>query len=262
MYYNELINKRNELENKKSLILNNMTNYPDGNLRISKHNRNIQYYHIIERGDSTGTYINQQNKDIITALAQKGYEEKLLKQINLQLKAIDTFLTHYNPTKLGAIYDSLNPDRKSFVNPLYLSDSEYIKRWQDEPYIGNTVFPEELQHETLKGEFVRTKSEKAIANIYYEMGIPYKYEAPTTLFDGKIVYPDFTLLNIKTRTLIYHEHLGLLEDEKYRKKNLLKMSNYNRNGIILGSNFFITYETDYCPLNDNQIKNTIRAIFR
>ena len=121
-----------------------------------------------------------------------------------------------------------------------------------------------------------TKSEKAIANIYYEMGIPYKYEAPTTLFDGKIVYPDFTLLNIKTRTLIYHEHLGLLEDEKYRKKNLLKnvsstiywvlfllkMSNYNRNGIILGSNFFITYETDYCPLNDNQIKNTIRAIFR
>lgn len=261
MFYNELLNRKKELENISQLITLNIQNAPEGKLRISKKEYQDQYYLINQKGDTTGTYLHHNNSELINALAQKSYEEKLLKEITSQIKALDTFISHYDPSKLGALYDSLNQSRKSLVIPHFLSDSEYIRRWENEPYIGNPIFPEELQHETDRGEYVRTKSEKTIANIYHEMGIPYKYEAPFTLFNGQIVYPDFTLLNIKTRKLIYHEHLGMLEDEKYRKKNLIKMSDYNKSGIILGNNFFITYETDYCPLNDKQIRKAIQAIF-
>lgn len=262
MNYNKIINTQTELEETKKIILKNMENAPDGKLRISRNISSHQYYQIVKKGDTSGSYIQHHDTELISALAQKGYEEKLLKEINQQLKSINAFLSHYHPDKLGDIYDSLNETRKLLVDPYFISDEEYTKRWLEEPYIGNTSFPEELQHETNRGEYVRTKSEKTIANIFYEMGIPYKYEAPFTLFNGQTVHPDFTLLNVRNRTEIYHEHLGLLEDEKYRKKNLIKISNYNKSGIILGSNFFITYETEYCPLNDNQIRNTIQTIFQ
>ena len=33
--------------------------------------------------------------------------------------------------------------------------------------------------------------------MYYELGIPYRYEAELRLRNGKRKYPDFTLLNTK-----------------------------------------------------------------
>lgn len=67
-------------------------------------------------------------------------------------------------------------------------------------------------------------------------------------------YPDFTLLKVKTREIIYHEHLGLLDDEEYRKANLAKLEEYRKNGIYQGKNLIITYEGTGCPLNIKEIR--------
>ena len=56
---------------------------------------------------------------------------------------------------------------------------------------------------TKKDENVRSKSEVMIADMYYELGIPYRYEAQLLLKNGKKKYPDFTLLKTKTRQIVF-----------------------------------------------------------
>ena len=93
------------------------------------------------------------------------------------------------------------------------------------------------------------------------MGIPYLYEQALKLRNGKIYYPDFTLLKKNTRETIYLEHLGLLDDETYRKSNLLKLDEYRANGIYIGKNLLITYETLDSPLDINGIRRMLKEIF-
>ena len=66
--------------------------------------------------------------------------------------------------------------------------------------------PEHLKYSTEKGELVRSKSELLIADMYYSLGIPYKYEAGVKLRGGIVRYPDFTLLRVRDRKEFYHEH--------------------------------------------------------
>ena len=100
-----------------------------------------------------------------------------------------------------------------------------------------------------------------IADMYYELNIPYRYEAELHLLNGKIKYPDFTLLNVNRREVIYHEHLGLLDDADYRKANLIKLNEYQKNGIYLGKNLIITYEAEGVYLNILELKNMCRKLF-
>ena len=46
------------------------------------------------------------------------------------------------------------------------------------------------------------------------------------LGSGKKAYPDFTLLNTKTREEVYFEQFGLLDDEDYRGEALRKLGEH------------------------------------
>ena len=96
--------------------------------------------------------------------------------------------------------------------------------------------------------------------MYYELGIPYRYEAELRLKNEKRKYPDFTLLNIKTRKVIYHEHLGLMDNEEYRKMNYAKLDEYQKSGIYMGKNLIITYEGEGCYLNIKDIKRMVQNV--
>ena len=64
---------------------------------------------------------------------------------------------------------------------------------------------------TERGERVRSKSEKILADYFYSHNIPYKYEHPLYLTGFGIVYPDFTVLSQRTRHEMYWEHNGRME---------------------------------------------------
>ena len=108
---------------------------------------------------------------------------------------------------------------------------------------------------------MRSKSEGFIANILSDLGIPYHYEQALKLKNGKTYYPDFTLLKKSTREIIYLEHLGLLDDESYRKSVLAKIDDYRADGIYLGKNLLITYETARNPFDIGGTRNMLQAIF-
>lgn len=93
-----------------------------------------------------------------------------------------------------------------------MTDDEYLALWQKKSFSTNPYKPENKIYETDCHEFVRSKSEMNIANLLNQMGIPYRYEAELILPKGGVRYPDFTLLNVKTRETVYYEHFGLLDD--------------------------------------------------
>lgn len=71
------------------------------------------------------------------------------------------------------------------LTPLVLTDGMYAEQWIRESYETNPYHPEEKVYPTKKDELVRSKSEVLLADMYYEMGIPYRYEAELRLKNGK-----------------------------------------------------------------------------
>ena len=98
--------------------------------------------------------------------------------------------------------------------------------------------------------------------MFYDLGIPYRYEEMVQLKSGKKAYPDFTLLNTKTREEVYFEHFGLLDDEEYRGEALRKLEEYRRSGIFSGRNLMFSYETEGIPLDIKGIREMIKIIFK
>ena len=115
---------------------------------------------------------------------------------------------------------------------------------------------------TDKGERVRSKSELNIANMLYKMNIPYKYECPLVLSNGKIFHPDFTLLDIAKRREVYWEHRGMMDDRGYLKNTIQKVKDYRKEGICIGDNLLITEETSYLPLGTNEIVDVIQHFLK
>lgn len=233
----------------------------EGNLRIFKDKKTTKYYLISKKADTNGKYLKKKDLSIAQKIAQRDYYIKLLKEATREKKALEKYVAGMCGTAPEDVYDELNELRRELVEPALISDRKYVVQWLSEEYRGNPYEPSELLRETKRGDRVRTKSEELLANMYYEMGIPYKYEYPFTVYDGRVKYPDFVLLKMPERKEIYHEHLGLLEDDTYRKTNLIKLRDYSKSGLYLGDNLIITYETDYVPLNIPDTRKMIGKIF-
>ena len=234
---------------------------PPGKLRISKNRGIPSYFHITEAKDTTGRYITKETQELARKLAEKDYLKKLNKEVESELRDINTYLNNHKISDLEDIYTFTNEYRKQLFKPLILPDEFYVQQWERESYEINPYYENDRIYPTKKGDLVRTKSEVLLADMYYELEIPYRYEAKLKLKDTVPRYPDFTLLDVKNRKIIYHEHLGLLDDDKYRFKNLRKLDEYRRNGIYPGKNLIITYEAEGSPLNIKDIRRMIEEMF-
>ena len=256
-----LVKRKQYLENLLAELIRQGYSFPQGNLRVRNDKSNPRYYHIQTSGDTIGKYLTKKDKELVCQLAQKDYTNKLIQVAEKELKDIQKYLRKHGETDLENVYTDLNDYRKILVSPLVIPDDIFEKRWLAEPYETNPYEPEEKVYLTKKDELVRSKSEMLLADMYYELGIPYRYEAQLLLKNGKKKYPDFTLLKTKTRQVIYHEHLGLMDKENYRKLNFIKLDEYRRNGIYLGKNLIITYEGEGSYLNIREIKQMVRELW-
>jgi hypothetical protein len=95
---------------------------------------------------------------------------------------------------------------------------------------GPRFLDQHLLHRTSRGEFVRSKSELAIAEKLNGMGVPYVYEQPL-LLDGKLRWPDFTIADDDSGVTYYWEHLGMLADPQYTARWQTKRAAYLAAGI-------------------------------
>ena len=142
-----------------------------------------------------------------------------------------------------------------------MTDEEYARKWQEEEYARKTFADGTVEIFSERGERVRSKSEKLIADKLLMMKIPYHYEKPLVLYNGKTVHPDFTMLNVRMRKVIYIEHLGMLDDGKYSEANLIyRLDDYEKSGIYLGDQLFFTRESRNRPLDMRSVEQLLIRI--
>ncbi len=240
---------------------NEQSTFPPGRLRISRNGNRIRYYNVLDKDDKEGAYLTKKNKNLIPLLAQKSYNKHFIKTAEQELSLLENALAKLSNSNADTVYQRLSPTRQSLVTPYIKTEEMIVQEWNAMPYRSSTYMEEDKRYDTRRGEKVRSKSEAILADMFYELGIPYRYEQELRLNDGQVKYPDFTLLKVKTQEVIYLEHLGLLDNEEYRKNNLKKLDDYRDSGIYLGKNLLITYETIDSPLDIRGIKKMLKAIF-
>lgn len=136
-----------------------------------------------------------------------------------------------------------------------------IKVWQETKYNANVVHPEHLQHKSLNGERLRSKSEVIIANALYMNQVPYRYECELVL--GEVtVYPDFTILHPDTLEVYYWEHFGMMSQVAYREKTVQKLKLYGEHQIFPFHQMITTYESESVTLDSEMIQKIINLYFK
>lgn len=169
-------------------------------------------------------------------------------------------LNKYEFKETMKAYEDISHKKKMFITPYVLSDKEYAVTWQQEQnelkeqnmskvsekYIliggDNAIITE-------KGEAVRSKSEKIIADKLYMKKILYVYEQPLYLKGYGYVVPDFKILNVRTKKEYYLEHFGMMDDYEYAKNAIKKIECFQKNEIYPGEKLLITLEASDSPLN-------------
>lgn len=189
------------------------------------------------------------------AIAQRDYNEKLLKSLYKKLKSL--YQLKNNWFDIQEYYTSLSQARKNLITPLNTPDEVFIAKWESEESSSMPNYNKKGELFTNKGDQVRSKSEVIIANALFGANIPYKYEYPLTL--GQATYfPDFTILNVKTREEIIWEHLGMVDSPEYVAAFMNKLRAYESNGYILGKNLLVTVEDSKHPLSILTVKRLIK----
>ena len=241
---------------------------PEGILSVHKRSMNLQYTYRPTTDDMHRIYIRKDNLSFAQALAQKEYEKAFLKAASEQKRhllklasegSVQSASLMYHA--LAEPYESLSSERKSLVTPYVLPDDQYIQSFLKTPYEKMGFDESEPMILTEKGERVRSKSEKIIADKLDRMGIPYLYEYPLFLRRIGWIHPDFTLLDIRERVTIIMEHFGRMQDPTYALRTLNKLDNYAFDGYIPGDTLLITYESNEHVLDIRTLESLISHRF-
>lgn len=230
---------------------------PAGTLKISKKHGYTEYYQrFSNRPDGTEhkIYIRKENMELARLLAQKDYNRAVLKILKARLQKLTRISADFPGGYIDSIYENLPQERKQLVVPIIASDEQFIAEWQNRPYKSLEFRPDDAgSYYTERGERVRSKSEVIIANTLYHTGIPYKYECPL-IFTDRTLYPDFTILNIRTRKEIIFEHFGILDDPDYLTMFQKKLEFYAFHGLLPGRGLIYTLESSQHPLDTRMLK--------
>ena len=110
---------------------------------------------------------------------------------------------------------------------------------------------------TASGEKVRSKSEVILADRLAGNGLEYYYE-PGILLGEQVFHPDFLIRLPGREDFVLWEHRGLTEAaylQSWNEKILL----YRDQGILEGSNLFVSYDTADGGLDSYGIQRRIEA---
>ena len=154
--------------------------------------------------------------------------------------------------------DANKNEPREFIKDKYSSEfyrlirkyyPEFSNDWEERQERLNHKYercePDPLSHNvaTTAGIMVRSKSEAIIVDILYSLRIPFVYEPKIVLSNGKVVYPDFIIVDPTTGTEYMWEHFGRLDDQEYVARSLNKVYMLNELGWRMGINLIITTET-------------------
>lgn len=240
---------------KKQELQGMLRTMPEGRIHIYKNGPHFKWYMSSEfsKGGKK-LYLPKSDRQTARQLALKETILSQLQYIENQLKAIADFINHY-PTEekwlpprvlsdtMLADYLNLSATRKSQLN----------EAWMAEDYEKSTEYPESLNVKTKAGIYVRSKSEKIIADVLFDNKIPFRYEQALLLGDIKI-FPDFTILTPGSADQIkIWEHFGMMDSPSYANNVKNKLGAYFDAAFIPGYNLITTFESRKTPLDSDYV---------
>ena len=215
------------LENKRrrDSLVKELSVLPEGNL--IRHRRGVGKwdYYIYSKKDGIrkAVYVSRKNQNgIVNQMkAIKSKRNKIKEEIAF-LKRI----TERNRFIAMKIIEAFSPVDEGYAP---------VPSEKDDPY-GNLKFL------TTRGEFLRSKSERLIADALYRYNINYFYEKKLALKSFN-VHPDFTIVSPLNGEVYYWEHLGM-DDPNYIVDWINRKAEYKEIGIVEGENLIVTTEKD------------------
>ncbi|WP_034442166.1 hypothetical protein [Butyrivibrio sp. AE2032] len=259
----ELLIRREVLSNSTVAAEKKIRKLPDGRVKVKRQGKYVYFY--ITEENRKERIAKKSDQEILEKLLQKNYLEQVLEVSKKEIAVLDLVLKKYPILVAEEIYGSLDDDRKKYIKPIVPTDEQFIERWQNEPYTPKPISDDVPKYKTKRGEWVRSKSEALIADRLFAAGIPYKYECPLTFkVDDRLVtiHPDFTILRVSDRKILYLEHCGKMGDPEYVEEMVNRVNDYIKGGIYQGDRLFFTFETSKTPLDLEVLDKMIEKNFR
>lgn len=110
--------------------------------------------------EKNGSYIPKAKKERIWTLAQKSYDERIVRLARKRLGQIGRILRDYDDDEIGKIYLKEHDERKKLIHPVEPTWEPQLENWLGEEYKKKEFREGALIILTEKGERVRSKSEK------------------------------------------------------------------------------------------------------
>ncbi len=264
---------------------------PEGRLRVSTNGTNARFYQIVRSGDVTGRYLRRSEKALAEKLAQKGYDRQILTLLREEERLLEKLEKYYSSAamknrrtseKNGEVYKGrevyggreedfffsgpeeliwkrIPEARRGLILPVFPDMASFTAEWLSEEYEKKEFQSTDAEFFTGSGIRVRSKTELIIADLLEKRNIPFYYERPLDLPGFGTIYPDFTVLNIKRRKTYYWEHMGMMDDEKYRDYALEKINHYIMAGHYPGIDLILTHETAKRPIRTHLLEQVIET---
>lgn len=240
---------------KKQKLLQTLQTMPSGRICIHKNGTHYKWYRTNELStEDKRQYIPKSDRQLALQLALKETLTSQLQYIEKQIDVLDSFIARY-PSE-----EKWRPPRvladKTIAVSLDLSAIKQLQPaedWMSGSYEKSTEYPESLTVKTKAGIYVRSKSEKIIADELFDNNIPFRYEQALLLGDIK-VFPDFTILVPGlTKHIVIWEHFGIMDSPSYAGNVKLKLGAYFDAAFIPGYNLIATFETRQNPLDSDYV---------
>ncbi len=257
-FIEEIRKEKQKLERAYKKASERLVEVPQGNLQCSISENHVKFFHnrMVDQKRER-RYLRKSEKDLIYALAQKEYDSKIQKITGKQLKLLYKLERSLDNASLDDILHELHPAKQDLVLPVELTREQKLMKWYEKEYRGKEIAENDPKFQTKKGEYVRSKSEKILADCFYDHGILYKYECPLQLVSGRVIFPDFTFYNIEDEKEIYWEHDGMMNDEKYANNAVKKINEYIKSGIYPGTQLICTFESMNSSLDSSVIEKLV-----
>lgn len=233
-----------------------------GSLSCTDRDSYIEYKHLLE--DGTAKYLRKDESQLITSLAKKKHYQKMLEAAEREVVQIEKCISVLQSGKcisdIDDVYPSLHKGIRSLVGPFTITDDGYASKWlKDWRRARSQKRQITGALETQQGDKVKSKSEVIIADRLDAAGVPYVYEVSLGLDKGESIrYPDFLVLNKRTRKQYIWEHFGMMDNSSYCVESQIKLEEYARNGYFPGKNLIITYESQNRPLSTRYVDQLIK----
>ena len=220
---------------------------PDGILIAYRNGSHYKYFQQISSKGSSGKkerhYIPAGQRQFAEQLASKTCDWYDLLDSKEELKTIEQFLqSSQSRIQRKEKHLAQRTSLRNLIQPGKTNDEE-LQEWQNASYEKNPGHPEHLTVKTIRGEYVRSKSESIIALVLSNHLVPYRYECALPL-PSATLYPDFMIMHPVSRQIFLWEHFGMIDNPRYLRNQFeYKIELYVQYGYIPGQNLILTFES-------------------